>query len=532
MDAFCPKCQGNLHKKGRQTPANGGKQRWKCNACGYHGGNPVSSEKPKGPGIIEKKVDGLERFLAKRGKKRLVVTAAQNATKVHPRFLLALENYCLVNDAQLVVIPFRYRNPTAWSTVHEDDTFADDEWWAKELQPHLFDRRVRLNEHLELLADIKTQPTAARPLSGFETITGARSGILGHPKLELDTIPTPAHRLPKILTTTGAVTERNYIDGKAGKKGEFHHTFGACVVEIEDDKTFHLRQINAMEDGSFCELGFEYQPDETTPRPIAGVVLGDWHEEFTDKRVEKATFLAADSIVATLKPDYCVWHDLHDFYSRNHHHRNDPVIAYRKHKEGSVGNVADMLSRTAHRVADITAPWPQMINVIVPSNHPDAIARWVKETDPREDPENAIFWCETYKAMLLNSRWGKAGVEQMDPFVFWMKSFLQGAASRFRFIGRDESFEVQRIEVGYHGDRGPNGARGSRNAFGKIGAKSIIGHGHSPGVRDGVYQVGTSSVLGLEYVSGPSSWLHTHCLIYSNGKRSLVNIIDGKWRMQ
>ena len=47
---------------------------------------------------------------------------------------------------------------------------------------------------------------------------------------------------------------------------------------------------------------------------------------------------------------------------------------------------------------------------------------------------------------------------------------------------------------------------------------------------DGVYQVGTSSRLKLEYNSGPSSWLHTHCCIYPNGKRTLITIIDGQWR--
>jgi hypothetical protein len=88
---------------------------------------------------------------------------------------------------------------------------------------------------------------------------------------------------------------------------------------------------------------------------------------------------------------------------------------------------------------------------------------------------------------------------------------------------------IEGIEIGYHGDRGPNGARGSRNAFSKIGVKTVIGHSHSPGIRDGAYQTGTSSRLKLEYNSGPS-WLHTHCVIYPNGKRSLINIIDGKWR--
>jgi hypothetical protein len=39
------------------------------------------------------------------------------------------------------------------------------------------------------------------------------------------------------------------------------------------------------------------------------------------------------------------------------------------------------------------------------------------------------------------------------------------------------------------------------------------------------------TALKAEYTSGPSGWLNTHCVIYPNGKRSLLNIIKGKWRI-
>ena len=87
-------------------------------------------------------------------------------------------------------------------------------------------------------------------------------------------------------------------------------------------------------------------------------------------------------------------------------------------------------------------------------------------------------------------------------------------------------------EVGYHGHFGPGGARGTLKAFTKIGAKSVIAHLHVPGIDKGAYQVGTTSKLKAEYVKGPHAWLHTHCVIYPNGKRSLINIIDGKWRLE
>jgi hypothetical protein len=73
--------------------------------------------------------------------------------------------------------------------------------WAPDLAPYIMDRRVDLWRNLTLLADIRTQPTATRPLEGFETLTGPRSAIIGHPKLELVTVATPESRMATILTT-------------------------------------------------------------------------------------------------------------------------------------------------------------------------------------------------------------------------------------------------------------------------------------------------------------------------------------------
>lgn len=131
--------------------------------------------------------------------------------------------------------------------------------------------------------------------------------------------------------------------------------------------------------------------------------------------------------------------------------------------------------------------------------------------------------------MLGSTKMEDGGPSTVDPFSYWGRQVLK---CKHRFLARDESFIVKGIELGYHGDRGPNGSRGSRTAYGRIGVKSVIGHSHSPGIRNGCYQVGTNSRLRLGYNSGPSGWLHTDCIVYPNGKRSLLNIIQGKWRVK
>jgi len=88
------------------------------------------------------------------------------------------------------------------------------------------------------------------------------------------------------------------------------------------------------------------------------------------------------------------------------------------------------------------------------------------------------------------------------------------------------------VELGMHGNKGPNGARGSIRNLRRIGVKSVIGHSHTPGEDEGSTQVGTSTGLRLEYNSGPSSWLQAHCALNDDGKRQLAVIVDGHYKAE
>jgi hypothetical protein len=461
-----------------------------------------SGDVAKTPLIFEQEVE----------KRRVIVTAAQNATPVHKEFFASLLTACQYLNAQLIVIPLRYKNPTSQWTASQ----ANEESWAAEVQPYLHNRRTPLNKNLVLAADVKTQPTATQPLAGFEALTHGESGILGHTKLALRSVPTPQSKFPKLLMTTGACTVANYTDSRAGKLGEFHHTLGAILVEI-DGKRFHVRQLNGDKStGTFQDLTTLYTPDGVYKNQrVEALVMGDTHVDAIDKKVQAATF-ASGGIVDTLKPPYLVWHDLLDSYAVNPHHRGDPFIALMK-RDNNTDNVKDEVLRAAKFVDDNTPAFAK--SVIVSSNHDDMLRRWVVNTDWRNDPTNARFYLETALAMSAHPG--------ASPFQLWMNKL----APRHTVLETDESFIIKGIELGMHGDRGPNGARGSIKNLRRIGVKSIIGHSHSPGIDEGCYQVGTSTRLRLEYNSGPSSWLNTHCVIYPNGKRSLINIIDGRWKL-
>lgn len=507
---LCPKCAKPVYKKGN----NKGRQRFFCSPCSWHGTAPLYLERHENRGL--ERVDNHANIYAK----KYIITSAQNATGVHRGFYDNLRRYAAHRGAQLLVIPYRYKNPTShWSKRAEGD-----DWWASDLDQFLFTRRVHLHPLLVVLGDIKTQPTAAEPLTGFEGISGGASAIIGHPKYEQISVPTPQNKLPKLLTTTGSITLPNYTPTKAGKKGAFHHTFGAIIVELQDDK-FHMRHINATSNGDFQDLGYRVSGGLVREgQPVEALVMGDTHVEVTDPEVTEATFGKA-GIVQTLRPKTLVWHDLHDFYAGNHHHKGEVFVKYAKHIFKK-GNVFEDLKKTFAYVDTHSPSWCK--NVIVFSNHPAALARWVKETDPRTDPENCVFWAETFKAMAEGTTWAPTGARTIDPFAYWGRRLLRHKNTHF--LKRNENYTIRGIEVGFHGDDGPNGSRGTLNSFGKIGVRSIFGHGHGPGFRDGAMQVGTSSYLRLEFINGPSSHLNTHAIIYPNGKRALINIIGGEWR--
>ncbi len=472
---------------------------------------------------LNKKAQRREKALPGRINKgnvrRLVVTCAQNATPVHDGFLKSIEQYLKHHNAELIVIPTRYKNPTSQWTQEQDNA----EWWDTKIAKYLVSDRLEINSNLDICAEIKTLPTAAQPLSGFDEYTSGKSGIFGHPKVQFKTVATPQNRVPKILTTTGAITVENYTDSKAGRKGEFHHQIAATVIEVSGER-FHIRQITANDDGSFTDLAMAYNPTGFKPAQQAkALIMGDTHAYFLNEQVRRATWKNKDCLLNALLPENLVWHDVLDMFSGSHHHKKSPVLQFMKHHR-KMNNVQAEITKTFAVMDDATRPG--MTNIVVPSNHHDHLSQWLQETDPKRDPENAIFYHTTMANWLdhVDKR------KPFEPFVWHAKQTLKQPA-QFEFLKRDEGLSLLDIDIGFHGDKGTNGARGSRQSFSKIGVKTVIGHSHSPGIEGGCYQVGTSSDLDLEYVSGPSSWLHTHCVIYADGKRSLINLIDGEYQL-
>jgi len=169
--------------------------------------------------------------------KRYILTAAQNNTHVHDIFWNNLTAFADHYKAKIMVGTFSYNQNHFGKLATKRGTAKDVEhslWFDERLKPYLSDQRITLAHGLTWCGEMNIQPTDENPLSGLETYVGPSSVIFPHTKVEMRSVAT-THDVPvKFLYTTGAVTQMNYIQKKAGLKAEHHHRYAFLIVEVDD----------------------------------------------------------------------------------------------------------------------------------------------------------------------------------------------------------------------------------------------------------------------------------------------------------
>ncbi|CAO3460830.1 hypothetical protein, partial [Azospirillum argentinense] len=217
---------------------------------------PLEPEKPVAGGTTEPP----ETRRTRRPGRRFVLTAAQNNTYVHPGFMAALRVFCDHNGAELLIARYAYNKSAYDNEAAGGLTTKDDEalWYDPEILPFVCDEPVQLARDLVFCGELDILPTAVDPLSGLESYTKSASAIVPHAKVALKSMPVMKCEAPRFLYTTGTVTQRNYIQRKAGQKAEFHHTFAALYVEIDGAGDWFARQLVADDGGAFQDLETVY----------------------------------------------------------------------------------------------------------------------------------------------------------------------------------------------------------------------------------------------------------------------------------
>lgn len=451
---------------------------------------------------------------------RYILTTAQSNTKAHA-ILGNLEALAAHYSAEIWIARIRY-NHTAGQVGQEKDNRAADEsvWYDARLEKYLVDERVEICPGLIWAGDMNIIPTAVNPLTGLDSFTGADSCVFPHPQIAMKSVATASETPAKFNYTTGAVTLKRYIRRTAGKKAEFHHSYGALLVEVDPSGTWFARQINATDQGVIYDLDLKVDGGKvTTGNRVEVFTPGDIHGRRLDPQIQAAVW-GKNGLLDTLRPRHQILHDVLDFASRSHHNTFfDQVAAH----YGAAESVEGEVKATAEVLNAMVRPWCD--TVVAKGNHDEHLEKWILTSDFRRDPINAGFFLTAAAAKVAAIRDQNADFD----LVAWVLANA-GLSPSIRFLSRRARLKIAGIRHDQHGDLGPNGARGSVVNIARTGEKSNIGHSHSAGITHGCYQAGTFSLLDMGYNTGPSSWSHSAIVTYANGKRAVVTLRAGKWR--
>ncbi len=477
--------------------------------------------------------------------RRVMLTSLQNNTYLHDATWAAGINLAKYYDAEIMVGTFTYA-PNSDGSEKRGKEMKDtlgfklkDRWYDQRALPYIADEFVELAPGLVWCGHHNMLPTNSEPLRGKESLNGRSSSIYPHTRIAMRSIATMPGDGTKFNVTTGTVGLRNYMQKNAGITAEFFHGYGFLLVEINSDGEWWFRHLNADSDGVIYDLNVYADPEGVweNEKGVEALVFGDLHRATADEQIIESTF-GVGGMCDVLQPRKRVFHDSHDHESRSHHNRRDPHVMYSLHKHGreSVTGEITKLGKFFDEYPATNADGDPSEDYMIDSNHDKALNRWLKEADWRTDPVNARSILTLNLAYL--DAIDAAEDDEFNPLEFALRALGYAEHVHFMNLKSDDPAKVSLvvcpangggIELGLHGDIGPNGARGSGKALSKIGRKLVIGHSHSPGIYDGTYQVGCTAKLKQGYNVGPSSWAHCHCVIYPNGKRQLLIFWNGKW---
>lgn len=446
--------------------------------------------------------------------KRYIITTAVTGCQIDENFYNSIKTYCRLNDALLLVMvssdPAHIKSKGGYGTIDE-----------KLSSEAIVFEDTKLNSNI-FLSTIKLSAKHVDPTTGLDRI-GQREGtfVFASPKQRLNLVATSNEKLPHALMTTGSITASSYatdmyMSERTAYIADADHVMGAIIVEIVDDKAYHFRQVQSGIDGSFIDLGKRYTSSKSKPEHTAALVLGDWHSGATDPLVVQAT----TQMIELLKPQKIVLHDVFDGLSINHHEEHNKLSKAVRFLENKP-NLEQELYKLSMDLQWFSNSAPEII--IVKSNHDEFLTKhYLQRAKYADDPQNHYFSLSLAKAMM----------EGLDPLKFAVEATgLIKNKNKIRWLERDEDFKIADVQLGAHGDKGSNGSRGSLQSMRKAYSNSVSGHSHTPGILNGAFAVGTSSYLKLSYNLGPSSWMQTHCIVYADGTRQLLNMIDGKWKL-
>lgn len=438
--------------------------------------------------------------------------------------LRGFETLAKERGAELVILPIAGKRSTE-DILHEDlsnrkDIFRGTMLW--------------LNKNLQL-RDIVVPPQNVDPATGKEELIGkyGSSIIFAHSKQRVFPGAVFSADLPRYIYTTGAVTQPNYnLANHRGDTAMRNHVFGGLIVEVMDDVYYNLRNIRALQNGKFVDLGIEFNGDSIpTKRNVDSLILGDIHWGDHDEETIKANY----EMIEHFKPKRLFLHDFFNGHSVNHHEKINFLRRAREFKRGrlSLENELKEDYQELIRLSNLIGKQGEIY--VVASNHHAFLPRYINDTKSWAERD---LWNSEIGGYLYSKGVGLKDVpeEDIDDAAYLIEEGMKrhgNIPENINFLKLKDSYKRHGFQLGSHGDKGASGSRGGKaKARSKTGGgKSVTGHSHCMEVYGDTYIVGTSGKLDLPYTAGyGNANIAANAVLYTNGSIQMIPIIEGRWK--
>lgn len=440
----------------------------------------------------------------------------------HDKLLAGFETYAKETGAELLIVPIAGKRVTE-NILHQ----------TLENRADIYNGNVlRLNKNLQF-RDLVVPPQNVDPTSGKSTLISKYNSsiIFAHSKQRFLPVPVFNVDLPRYLFTTGAVTRPNYnVANHRGDTAMRNHTLGGLVVEIIDETHYNVRNLRALKNGKFADLGREYDGNKKSKKlKVDSLILGDMHWGEHDEKTVQANY----EMIKFFKPQKIFLHDYFNGHSVNPHEKLNFLLRTREYKRGKLS-----------LEAELEADYKELVNLsklagskteiyLVASNHHLFLSRYL----------NSGLWLgqDLWNAEICSYLFAQAtgltlSENEIDDSTFLIKEGMKKFGKlpkNINFLRYRDNLRRHGFQLASHGDKGKSGGRGgnakSRAVTG--GGKSITGHSHSMEIYGDTYIVGTSSRRDLPYTLGyGSSTIAANAVLYDNGLVQMLPIIEGKWK--
>lgn len=490
-------------------------------------------------------VERVERKLPRRGHiRRYICTSIQNNTHLHPGFK-NLKAYCEWLDGldngscELIIGTFSYQKAVYGLKAIKRGTYNKEDhadlWYSPEALPFICDHSIQLAPGLVWCGEQNILPTNTQPLTRMEIYNGRESNIVPHAQIAMRSVASMQDEATKFNYATGTMTQRNYVQKRAGIMAEQLHCYGAMLVEVNDNGNWWVRGLEVGADDTIMDIGptgyvgICVQDGKVTQQTVTdSIIWGDLHAAEMEVWVRDLAW-GEGGMLDTLKPQRQFMHDVFSMRYRSPHEERDFHSTYAKHSEEE-SSVLDEITLTADLLTETVRD--NVDTLVVHSNHDRHLDRWLNEADFRRDMINAKYFCLLQYNVLNAMDEGNKDFNILE----WALKETANCPKQIQFLGLDEGYVICTehsggIECGLHGDMGPDGARGTTGNLTKLGRAVTKGHDHKATIWGPVYSTGCcASSQSTPYAKGPSSWSVTHCVAYDNGCRALVTMWADRWR--